>query len=590
MIDQNNLIGLMPNTVTGKPWDPWYERFPDRFAEERKQLEAVGFSLDQEALEEKKLVSFQGRLAKFADRNLILTFPRGYPSFPPKVTDDRNCPLLPRHQKADTRSYCIFGPEGKGWYARLSAVDALNATESLIQDTLEHSRKNAIADDPLPEPHSAQPILFERKTILVPPGISNHLPEETSRVHTGSFRLVFDSANTSVQNHRDLFKDRGVVIQIKFSGDSKPIDCLPGYRRLINGKDQKGKVVFLPSLSAPIYDGKDLERVLAQTGIPLTSSYRWHAIIFPEESGDRKSTRFAWLVFHLPKRGSLSPVRTMTYQSSERKARLPGLGWLQEKRIGIVGCGALGSKIAASLAASGVEKFLLIDRDIMEPENVVRHEAGVPFFGVPKVEALRQRLLSLNPNSMSDGLIEAAIADPAGFGDFSDIDRIHNSLASCDLVINATGHQGMSRYLNEICYHLGIPNLHASVTNGAWSGEIVRVIPEKTPCWLCWNARFGDHPPVGEPAPEIGVYGPGCDQPTFTGTTHELGIVANLATSSAIDTLRTSLGTPSDFNGDYLLWNGQSKASSPVLEAEQKHIPWRGKTPPNGCTLCVISQ
>jgi ubiquitin-protein ligase len=47
---------------------------------------------------------------------------------------------------------------------------------------------------------------------------------------------------------------------------------------------------------------------------------------------------------------------------------------LGKLRIGIVGLGSLGSKIAISLARSGVLRFLLVDDDLLIPGNLCRHE------------------------------------------------------------------------------------------------------------------------------------------------------------------------------------------------------------------------
>ncbi len=42
--------------------------------------------------------------------------------------------------------------------------------------------------------------------------------------------------------------------------------------------------------------------------------------------------------------------------------------------VAIVGIGSVGSKIAVSLARSGVRNFVLVDDDILAPQNLVRHQ------------------------------------------------------------------------------------------------------------------------------------------------------------------------------------------------------------------------
>jgi hypothetical protein len=59
---------------------------------------------------------------------------------------------------------------------------------------------------------------------------------------------------------------------------------------------------------------------------------------------------------------------------------------LREIRVGIVGLGSLGSKIAVSLARSGVRKFLLIDDDILMAGNLCRHELSWASVGMHKAD------------------------------------------------------------------------------------------------------------------------------------------------------------------------------------------------------------
>jgi hypothetical protein len=95
-----------------------------------------------------------------------------------------------------------------------------------------------------------------------------------------------------------------------------------------------------------------------------------------------------------PKDGgwSVIPYHSV-YLTDDVEKRLPeSYAILAQKKVGIVGCGALGSKIAASLARSGVCDFLLVDDDIFTPANLIRHELDVESLGAHKAEALAARL------------------------------------------------------------------------------------------------------------------------------------------------------------------------------------------------------
>lgn len=62
------------------------------------------------------------------------------------------------------------------------------------------------------------------------------------------------------------------------------------------------------------------------------------------------------------------------------------------KTAALVGCGSMGSKIATTLARSGVGSFILIDQDIFLPENLVRNELDWRDVARHKVDALAERL------------------------------------------------------------------------------------------------------------------------------------------------------------------------------------------------------
>ena len=67
-------------------------------------------------------------------------------------------------------------------------------------------------------------------------------------------------------------------------------------------------------------------------------------------------------------------------------------------KIHIVGCGSVGSTVAENLARMGVTKFVLWDFDVVESKNVVNQMFTQNDVGRPKVEALKDILLAINPD------------------------------------------------------------------------------------------------------------------------------------------------------------------------------------------------
>ncbi len=75
----------------------------------------------------------------------------------------------------------------------------------------------------------------------------------------------------------------------------------------------------------------------------------------------------------------------------------PGaLNALARKRILCVGVGGVGSWCAEALVRSGAKRLTLMDDDVVQPSNLNRQlPATLLTMGRPKVEALRERLLTL---------------------------------------------------------------------------------------------------------------------------------------------------------------------------------------------------
>lgn len=564
---------------------PWFEKAPWRLDQEKALLEAEGFQLDEVAFENESSVQFTGALKEFPDRRLILTFPDCYPSGPPVVSDDGKCSLLTRHQKPDDRIFCLFGGNGKSWYAKLNSVDVLREVRRLLQDAQHGFSQDS--DDTLPEPISAKIMCEIPGIVMIPPRVAGLLPKNGGKIKKGTFRIRFPSVDNSKTPQRSV--KRGVVSEAKFHDCPEATKGGPIYEKIVDSPtEQRGELYYLPTFPAQIHDTKGVLEELNRQGISLLPNYAWLALIVPEENGNRGEKRFAWLLFHQTKKQPLKPVKTVTHHGPQIEPRLPNLGWLWDKRVGIIGCGAIGSLVAANLASTGMGGFMLVDPDHMEPSNAIRHAVGVDQFGIPKVSALGNRLAQINPELVVE---DRLIAFPIRFGftklPHKDREKLIQEVSKCDLIIQATGLDSTSRYLNEIGFELGIPVVHVSVTNGAWSGEIVRSIPGKTPCWLCWDSEYGDQAssPPGEPAPEEAIFGVGCDQPTFTGTVYDVGMTANLACQFAVDTLNLVKSGSSDFAGDYLVWRGGDKHGKRINAMEVKQIHFRGDSEANGCSF-----
>lgn len=70
---------------------------------------------------------------------------------------------------------------------------------------------------------------------------------------------------------------------------------------------------------------------------------------------------------------------------------------VRRARVGIAGCGGLGSTVAIALARTGVGALALVDFDVVEPSNLNRQQFFLDQLGHRKVDALAATLARINP-------------------------------------------------------------------------------------------------------------------------------------------------------------------------------------------------
>ena len=80
---------------------------------------------------------------------------------------------------------------------------------------------------------------------------------------------------------------------------------------------------------------------------------------------------------------------------------------LHTKRVIIFGVGGVGSYAAEALIRTGLIHLTMVDGDTVQPSNINRQlPATRATLGMPKVEALKQRLLSINPEAEIEAIAE----------------------------------------------------------------------------------------------------------------------------------------------------------------------------------------
>ena len=184
------------------------------------------------------------------------------------------------------------------------------------------------------------------------------------------------------------------------------------------------------------------------------------------------------------------------------KRRVPTeLNSLVNVSVGIVGLGSMGSKIALSLARSGVREFCLVDDDVFLPENICRHALDFGDVGSHKVDSIKNALLRLG-HGFSVRTYRANITEQESISYLGDIlDRLGN----CDLLIDATASPRVFNLLSNISSYWSKPMVWSEVFAGGIGGLIARSRPGIDPdpqtmrgVFLGYLAEQSESAPGGE--------------------------------------------------------------------------------------------
>ena len=152
----------------------------------------------------------------------------------------------------------------------------------------------------------------------------------------------------------------------------------------------------------------------------------------------------------------------------------------------ILGCGSVGSLVAMELARAGVGHFVLVDADTLEYHNLCRHQCGIEDVGDLKVNALRRKLMNINPS-----------VDVRTFGGI--IQNIPKTILDemCvpkeTIFVGCADNRTADVYSNRIAIYYDAAFLSIGFWERAYAGEIFYHIPGKgMPCYRCALGEGGN--------------------------------------------------------------------------------------------------
>lgn len=119
-----------------------------------------------------------------------------------------------------------------------------------------------------------------------------------------------------------------------------------------------------------------------------------------------------------------------------------GLQKLENTKVAVFGVGGVGGYVVEALVRSGVGSFVLIDNDEVSVSNLNRQIiATVDTIGKPKVEVMRDRILSINPTAEVEMHQCFYLPDNAEMFDFSRydyvVDAVDTVTAKIDIILRA---------------------------------------------------------------------------------------------------------------------------------------------------------
>jgi hypothetical protein len=525
----------------------WVDRFPGLLEYELQEFEERGltFELDEELLDEQGRVVLTGTLPhEGTEIPLQVHYPDLFPYLRPEIVAPGL--ELSRHQNPFERNLCLLDRSTRAWSPSFTAAwlvaEQVPYLLSLIDGDPEEMRQ---AEAPQGEPVSAY---FHGV-----PGAAIFIPQEVldvpSDARAGSGRIA-----CSVVEPPQL-RLRGLVAELVEKKRNRKTRTLARadeeLAQRFSGKTLSFRWARVDELPA----SKTAEAVFeaidaAQPGFASPPRHSTAdgdiavAAMVIEEEVEQGRFEDAW-VFAV--RARLSGGATQEYlirgerlSRADLATRLPAWVHLTDRRIALVGLGALGAEVGLELAKAGTGELRGLDFDHVEAGTIVRWTTGLSAVGHLKTDVMKGRVEFDYPFSTFvpfSHQLGGSARIVTGRSE-TELDVLDRFLDGAHLVIDASAEIGVQQVVAALADERELPQLYVSATEGARGGLVARVAPGRTGCWLClqWHLEDGSIPLPAREAPPT-LQPRGCASLTFTGAGFDLLPIAAQATRVAATVL-----------------------------------------------------
>ncbi len=183
-------------------------------------------------------------------------------------------------------------------------------------------------------------------------------------------------------------------------------------------------------------------------------------------------------VYILPAVAGGSDLSEKELDRYSRQVMLEEIGYqgqlkLKQSKVCVVGVGGLGNPIVTRLAAMGVGKLRIVDRDVIELSNLHRQTMfNEDDVGQVKVETAAKKLRKLNPEIIVEEL-------PISINDYTALDVVDG----CDVVVDALDSVDARYALNKACIEKKIPFVTGAAVGV--TGQSFTILPKESACYHC---------------------------------------------------------------------------------------------------------
>ena len=210
------------------------------------------------------------------------------------------------------------------------------------------------------------------------------------------------------------------------------------------------------------------------------------------------------------------------------------------RRVLLVGCGAIGSEVAEVLVRGGQKSLCLVDKEKVEFGNLCRHVLSAVTVDMYKSDALRAWLRLVNPMSDINSWQGAFLGD----------EDVGSRLEKYDLLIDCTANAKITMMLARNSRNAGIPYVKMFINPTAEyltliiSGACIRGDEVLSKLWdsvpNCDDIDINTYRGHGE---ELAVMAPGCWHPTYPGRWVNIKMLVGMAVEILEGRLKSGVGS-----------------------------------------------